>query len=159
MYRTWLQSKNEVRHGNVAIHDTIHARLGSDWWYYLSRYVSTWLSWYMFWFSLHTVSKPHVYWFLRIKLSRNLLRHLNLSNSTSMLPKAVGAYIYTSVLHEAIVACANECLRNRLDFFWPSAKSMVVTALAEEARLKYIHIVAAAAITSEALEVHAKNRK
>ena len=35
---------------------------------------------------------------------------------------------------------------------------MVVTALAEEARLKYIHIVAAAAITSEALQVHAKNR-
>ena len=35
---------------------------------------------------------------------------------------------------------------------------MAVTALAEEARLKYIHIVAAAAITSEALQVHAKNR-
>ena len=34
----------------------------------------------------------------------------------------------------------------------------LVTALAEEARLKYIHIVAAAAITSEALQVHAKNR-
>ena len=34
----------------------------------------------------------------------------------------------------------------------------LVTALAEEARLKYIHIVAAEAITSEALQVHAKNR-
>jgi len=34
----------------------------------------------------------------------------------------------------------------------------LVTALAEEARLKYIHIVAAAAITTEALQVHAKNR-
>ena len=80
----------------------------------------------------------------------------NLSNSTSMLHKAVGASI--SMLHEAIGTCANEYLRNRLDFFWRSAKSMAVTALAEEARLKYIHIVAAAAITSEALQVHAKNR-
>ena len=80
-----------------------------------------------------------------VSLLSHLLRHLNLSNNTS-------------VLHEATGACANEYFRNRLDFFWRSVQSMAVTALAEEARLKYIHIVAAAAITSEALQVHAKNR-
>ena len=36
--------------------------------------------------------------------------------------------------------------------------SLVAALPNEEARLKYIHTVAAAAITSEALQVHAKNR-